>query len=96
MAKTEKKMTASTNGRGLRKFREGEVVSNKMQKTVVVEVVRQIRHARFGKYINRSKRFLVHDGEGICQLGDLVRITEIPPMSRHKNWKISEVIRKAS
>ena len=71
-----------TPKRHLRKSRVGEVVSNKMDKTIVVEVVRRVRHAKFGKIIKRTKKFYAHDEQNQCAVGDLVRVEETRPLSR--------------
>jgi small subunit ribosomal protein S17 len=73
----------------------GVVSSNKMQKTIVVTVDRKIMHRLYKKVIRKSKRFLVHDEKGECQLGDMVRIEETRPLSRHKRWRVVEVVSKA-
>ncbi len=83
------------NNRGLRRFEEGVVVSNKMQKTVVVSISRQIQDAKYGKYLNRRSRRQAHDENSECKTGDLVRIEETRPISKHKSWKVVKVLRKA-
>ena len=79
--------------RHLRKTRVGEVVSNKMDKTIVVAVVRRVPHPKFGKIIKRTKKFYAHDGENRCAIGDLVRIEETRPLSRLKRWRLIEVLK---
>jgi small subunit ribosomal protein S17 len=74
----------------------GVVVSDKMQKTVVVSVERTFAHARYGKRIRRTTRFLAHDEKGECKAGDLVAITETRPLSRLKRWRVTQVLEKAS
>lgn len=87
-------MAAQTRlGRG--KVREGIVVSDKMQKTVVVAVATMTRHPLYKKTIRRLKRYLVHDAEEACQVGDRVRIVESRPFSRHKRWRLAEILAKA-
>lgn len=81
--------------RGLRKRQEGMVVSNKMEKTVVVAVVRQVRHATYGKFVRRTKKFYAHDESKQCGVGDRVRIVETRPISKLKCWKVEAVITKA-
>ena len=71
----------------------GHVVSDKMDKTVVVRVERLVRHARYGKVLRRSKKYKVHDEENTCRVGDLVRIVESRPLSREKRWCVEEVLR---
>jgi len=72
---------------------EGVVVSNKMQKTVVVSVTRSSRHPLYGKVLRRTTKYMAHDEEGACQEGDVVRIEESRPMSRLKRWRVIEVVR---
>ena len=79
--------------RGVRKERVGQVVSNKMQKTAVVETVSRVPHAKFGKIIKQVKRFYVHDEEGKAQVGDTVRIIETRPLSKLKRWRLVEIVK---
>ena len=79
--------------RNLRKERIGQVVSTKMQKTVIVESTTRVPHARFGKITKQIKRFHVHDEEGKAQLGDTVRIAETRPLSKLKRWRLVEVLK---
>jgi small subunit ribosomal protein S17 len=79
--------------RHLRKTRVGEVVSNKMDKTIVIAVVRRVPHAKFGKIVQRTKKLYAHDEENKCAVGDLVRVEETRPMSRLKRWRLVEVLR---
>ncbi len=74
----------------------GTVVSNKMDKTITVEVERMIKHPLYGKYIRRSKKIRAHDPENQCQEGDKVTIEETRPISKSKAWKLSSVDRKAT
>lgn len=76
--------------RGLRKTRVGVVVSDKMDKTVVVEVMRLVRHPLYGKYVRRRKKFMAHDEQNACRVGDRVRIIETRPLSRRKRWRVLE------
>lgn len=71
---------------------EGRVVSNKMDKTVTVLVERQVKHALYGKYIKRSTKLHAHDADNACNEGDVVRVTEVAPMSKTKNWRVVEVV----
>jgi small subunit ribosomal protein S17 len=71
----------------------GEVVSEKMQKTVVVNVTKKIPHPLYGKYINRSKKYMAHIGSVEANIGNIVEIRLIPPMSKNKRWLVSKVIR---
>jgi len=82
-----------TAARHLRKSRIGEVTANKMQKTLVVETVTRVPHAKFGKIIKQVKKFYVHDEEGKAQIGDVVRITETRPLSKLKRWRLVEILK---
>ena len=87
--------TASTEGaaaRHLRKSRVGEVIANKMQKTLVVKTITRVPHAKFGKIIKQVKKFYVHDEESKAQVGDVVRITETRPLSKLKRWRLVEIL----
>ena len=74
----------------------GRVVSNKMQKTIAVEIERLIRHPTYGKYIRRTTKLLAHDESGASREGDLVIITPCRPLSRRKSWRLLEVVQKAA
>lgn len=78
------------------KVKQGIVVSNKMQKTVVVKVDRKFRHPQYGKVIVRSKKYYAHDESNKAQMGDLVTIVETRPISKLKRWKVTEVVEKSS
>ena len=84
-----------TTERNLRKQRVGRVVSHRMDKTIVVKVERRIRHELYGKELTRSKRYHVHDERNEAQPGDEVRIMETRPISKLKNWRLVEIIKKA-
>ncbi|PKV12856.1 30S ribosomal protein S17 [Xanthomonas prunicola] len=75
---------------------EGRVVSNKMDKTVTVLVERQVKHALYGKYIKRSSKLHAHDADNACNEGDVVRVTEIAPMSKTKNWRVVEIVTRSA
>ncbi len=81
--------------RNLRKERIGIVVSNKMDKSIAVNVERQLRHPMYGKYVRKSKRFIAHDEKNECNIGDTVRIMETRPLSKNKNWRLVEIIERA-
>jgi small subunit ribosomal protein S17 len=81
--------------RGYRKVREGYVVSDKMDKTVVVEVEDRVKHPKYGKIIRRTKRYIAHDGENTCGVGDRVRLMETRPLSATKRWRVAEILEKA-
>ena len=85
----------ATAERGDRKTRQGYVVSDKMDKTVVVQVEDRVKHALYGKVLRKSKRVKAHDEQNSCGVGDLVRIVETRPLSANKNWRIVEIIEKA-
>ena len=78
------------NVRGLRKIREGVVVSDKMDKSVIVEVSRTVLHPIYQKYVRKRTRFMAHDETNACKVGDRVRIVESRPLSRRKRWRIQE------
>lgn len=81
--------------RGMRKTRLGVVVSNKMDKTVVVAVQDSVRHSLYNKVMKRTKKFKVHDEENACNVGDKVRIMETRPLSKEKCWRVVQIIEKA-
>jgi small subunit ribosomal protein S17 len=82
-------------GQGQRKILVGKVVSNKMMKTVSVRVDRLMKHARFDRYVRRSRTFMAHDEKNICQPGDRVQIIESRPLSRHKRWSVIAILERA-
>ena len=86
-------VTQTEETRGSRKIREGLVVSNKMQKTVVVRVERRVQHPLYGKVVLRTAKFKAHDEIG-CDEGDRVEIMETRPLSRDKRWRVSRIIEK--
>lgn len=81
--------------RELRKTRTGRVVSDKMQKTIVVAVERRIKHPLYGRVIKRTTKFYAHDEKGQAKVGDTVRIMETRPLSRLKRWRLVEVVSAA-
>ena len=81
--------------RGVKKQRTGVVVSDKMDKTIVVLVTRRVRHPVYGKEIQRSKKFYAHDEKNEAKVGDTVSIVETRPLSRLKRWRLLEVVSKA-
>ena len=85
-------MAESTEVRGHRKERVGEVVSNKMQKTIVVKVERRFRHPQFKKVVTSFHKLYAHDETNVAKIGDLVRVQETRPMSRSKTWRLMEVL----
>ncbi len=80
--------------RPLRKTRIGVVVSSKMDKTIVVAVERRVKDAVYQKYIRQTRKFMAHDEKNECEVGDRVRIMETRPLSRHKSWRLVQVIEK--
>ncbi len=81
--------------RNPRKERTGLVVSNKMDKSVVVEVLRRVRHPKYGKFVKRTSRFMAHDEKNECNIGDTVRIMETRPLSKSKCWRLVEILERA-
>ncbi len=81
--------------RGKTKIREGVVVSNVMDKTVVVTVSRLVKHPRYKKYVKRRKRFKVHDENNECNVGDRVAIAEMRPLSKDKRWRLQKIMERA-
>ena len=79
----------------MRKVRAGKVVSNRMDKTVVVRVARTFRHPLYGKVIKRANRFKAHDPKNECQIGDKVEIVEVRPFSKDKRWRVTKILEKA-
>jgi small subunit ribosomal protein S17 len=77
-----------------RKERIGKVISNKSDKTITVLVERKVQHPLYGKFIRRSKKFMAHDENNICAMGDRVKITETRPLSKKKRWRLMEVLEK--
>lgn len=81
--------------RGFRKTRTGVVVSDKMDKTVVVAIKTKVRHPLYGKMVNRTRKFKAHDENNECGIGDTVKIMETRPLSKDKHWRLVEIIEKA-
>ncbi len=81
--------------RGRRKSKIGSVVSSKMNKSIVVSVERLVRHPLYRKYFRKTSKFMAHDEENQCQVGDTVKIVETRPLSKLKRWRLLEVIEKA-
>ena len=87
--------TSTTPKRGTRKERIGRVVSDKMQKTVVVALERRVAHPVYGKMVTRTEKVKAHDEENTAQTGDLVRIAETRPLSKDKRWRLVEIVERA-
>jgi len=83
------------NKRNLRKERIGVVTSNKMDKSIVVSVERKVKHPKYGKFVKKTKKFVVHDEQNDCNPGDTVRIMETRKLSKNKNWRLVEIVERA-
>lgn len=81
--------------RNLRKERTGLVMSNKMDKSIVISVERKVKHAIYGKFVKMTSKFMAHDEKNDCNIGDTVRIMEVKPMSKSKCWRLVEIIERA-
>ena len=95
---TEVSDTATTDddtGRAARKVREGTVVSDRMDKTAVVAVVDRVRHAKYNKFVLRTKKVYAHDETNDVNVGDKVRVMETRPLSKNKRWRVVEVLERA-
>ena len=81
--------------RNLRKERTGVIVSNKMDKSIVVQVTRNVKHPIYGKFVKKSTKFIAHDEKNECNIGDKVRIMETRPLSKNKCWRLVEIVERA-
>ena len=81
--------------RNLRKVRQGVVISNKMDKTIVIAAKFKEMHPIYGKFVKKSKKFFAHDEKNECTEGDTVKITETRPISKNKSWRLVEIVEKA-
>ena len=81
--------------RNLRKERIGVVTSDKMEKSIVVSVERKVKHPKYGKFVKKTTRFVAHDENNECHVGDTVRIMETRPLSKSKNWRMVEIVERA-
>ncbi len=81
--------------RNIRKERIGVVVSNKMDKSITVEIQRRVKHPMYGKFVKKTSRFMAHDEKNDCNIGDKVRISETRPLSKNKCWRLTEIIERA-
>jgi small subunit ribosomal protein S17 len=88
-------MSETNITRNLRKVRIGKVVSDKMDKSIVVAVDRRVKHPIYGKFVQKTSRFMAHDENNDCGVGDTVRIMETRPLSKRKRWRLVEIIEKA-
>ena len=81
--------------RNLRKTRVGVVTSNKMDKTITISVERRLRHPIYGKFVKKTNKFMAHDENNDCNIGDTVRVMEMRPLSKNKRWRLVEIIERA-
>ena len=88
-------MSETTDTRAARKVREGIVTSNSMDKTVVVSVTDRVRHARYTKFVMRTKKLFAHDEANDAGIGDKVRVMETRPLSKNKRWRVVEIVERA-
>jgi small subunit ribosomal protein S17 len=95
MSETQEASGPGLAGRGYRKVREGLVVSDKMEKTIVVEVEDRVKHALYAKVIRRTTKLKVHDEQNVAGIGDRVQIMETRPTSATKRWRLVSVVEKA-
>ena len=80
--------------RNLRKEKTGLVVSNKMEKSIAVEVERMVKHPKYGKFVKKTSKFMAHDEQNECSIGDTVKIMETRPLSKNKCWRLVEIIER--
>jgi len=81
--------------RNTRRERIGVVVSNSMEKSITISVKQKIKHPIYGKFVNKTSRFMAHDEENTCNVGDTVKISETRPLSKNKRWRLVEIIERA-
>lgn len=81
--------------RKFRKERVGVVTSNKMEKSIVVAVERKVKHPMYGKFVKMTTKFVAHDEQNACNIGDTVKIMETRPLSKSKNWRLVEIVERA-
>jgi small subunit ribosomal protein S17 len=85
---------AEQKKRHFRKVFTGTVLSNKMDKSIVIAVKRKIKHSKYGKFINRTSKFVAHDEKNECNIGDTVKIMETRPLSKTKRWRLVEIVER--
>ena len=85
----------TTVERNLRKVRVGRVVSDKMEKSCVIAIERKVKHPKYGKFMKKTTKLMVHDETNQCGIGDTIRVMETRPLSKNKRWRLVEVIEKA-
>ena len=95
MAEEQTESGAAAPARAARKTRDGVVVSNKMDQTAVVAIVERVRHPKYAKFVNRTKKLYAHDATNDVKVGDRVRVAETRPISKTKRWRIVEVLERA-
>jgi small subunit ribosomal protein S17 len=93
---SESQTNSETTSRGTRKERVGHVISDKMDKTIVVRVDRRVRHAKYDKVLTMASRFYAHDEKNEAKIGDRVRIVETRPLSRLKRWRLAEIVQRGA
>ena len=81
--------------RNTRRERVGVVVSNSMEKSILITVKQKVKHPIYGKFVNKTSRFMAHDEENTCNVGDTVKISETRPLSKNKRWRLVEIIERA-
>lgn len=81
--------------RNLRKEKVGVVMSDKMEKSIVVSVERKVKHPKYGKFVKKTTKFVAHDEKNDCNIGDTVKIMETRPLSKTKNWRLVEIVERA-
>lgn len=81
--------------RNTRRERVGVVVSNSMEKSITIAVKQKIKHPIYGKFVNKTSKFMAHDEENTCKVGDTVKISETRPLSKNKRWRLVEIIERA-
>lgn len=91
----ENKTENTAEVRNFRKEKVGVVTSNKMTKSIVVAVERKVKHAKYGKFLNKTSKFVAHDEKNECNIGDTVRIMETRPLSKTKCWRLVEILERA-
>ena len=87
--------TTTETTRTNRKEKTGIVISNKMSKSIVVAVERKVKHPKYGKFVKKTTKFVAHDENDDCNIGDTVKIMETRPLSKNKNWRLVEIIERA-
>jgi small subunit ribosomal protein S17 len=95
VAKTAPAVEAAESRENPRKIREGIVVSDKMDSTIVIAIVERVRHAVYGKTVQRTKKLYVHDEKNEAKIGDRVRVQETRPLSKLKRWRLTEIVERA-